>query len=103
MSFSSEIFFHVLTMQYLCGIYILIQSIYNVSSRCFSCSYKLYMLIFDLDVDECADGYGNCQHTCSNTAGSYKCSCNNGYRLKDDDHLCEGTELITNGVCEKPK
>ena len=36
-----------------------------------------------LDVDECARNNGGCDHTCTNTAGSYACSCRAGYLLAD--------------------
>ena len=31
------------------------------------------------DINECNSNY--CDHTCENTAGSYKCSCKEGYYL----------------------
>jgi len=33
------------------------------------------------DVNECTGGSHGCQHTCTNTAGSYTCSCRTGYSL----------------------
>ena len=44
------------------------------------------------DVDECTDGNGGCQHTCVNTAGSYYCSCDNGYDLVNFTN-CTGESL----------
>ena len=43
-----------------------------------------------LDIDECATNNGDCQHICSNIAGSRICSCNSGYRLNSDDETCRG-------------
>ncbi|CAH3124980.1 unnamed protein product, partial [Porites lobata] len=43
-----------------------------------------------LDKDECALANGGCQHTCTNTYGSYKCSCYSGYQLKPDGLTCQG-------------
>ena len=48
------------------------------------------------DINECEfarttdylDPNDPCLHECENRLGSYKCSCKDGYRLKDD--LCEG-------------
>ncbi|XP_046676380.1 epidermal growth factor-like protein 8 isoform X2 [Homalodisca vitripennis] len=39
------------------------------------------------DIDECLHK-SPCPHICSNTAGSYKCSCRTGYRLAPDLHSC---------------
>ena len=33
------------------------------------------------DIDECSDNNGGCQHNCTNTEGSYYCTCFNGYDL----------------------
>jgi hypothetical protein len=33
------------------------------------------------DIDECAEGTAQCQHTCTNTPGGYECSCRPGYQL----------------------
>ncbi|XP_012942941.1 hemicentin-1 [Aplysia californica] len=40
------------------------------------------------DRDECAEGRAVCQHNCTNTMGSYKCSCPPGYRLNMDGYSC---------------
>jgi len=40
------------------------------------------------DIDECAELNGECQHNCTNTNGSYSCSCNKGYKLSEDEHNC---------------
>ena len=42
------------------------------------------------DIDECAENTDGCAHNCHNTAGSYYCSCNTGYRLNADGHACDG-------------
>lgn len=43
-----------------------------------------------VDVNECSQGTSNCSKyaTCTNTFGSYKCSCNNGYH--GDGFTCDG-------------
>ncbi|CAL5228469.1 g11610 [Coccomyxa viridis] len=33
------------------------------------------------DIDECAEGTAQCQHTCSNIPGGYECSCRDGFQL----------------------
>lgn len=40
------------------------------------------------DVNECATANGKCDQQCTNTYGSYYCSCRNGYRL-EGDYVCE--------------
>lgn len=42
------------------------------------------------DINECASNNADCQHTCSNTDGSFECSCRNGYTLGSDGLLCIG-------------
>lgn len=45
------------------------------------------------DVDECNDTALNyCDHSCTNTIGSYNCSCDDGYRLSSDGHTCLGNK-----------
>ena len=39
------------------------------------------MVFFPIDIDECTDENNPCDHTCTNTDGSFKCGCNEGYRL----------------------
>ena len=41
-----------------------------------------------IDIDECL--LSPCNHTCTNTAGSFQCSCNDGYELDDDGRTCNG-------------
>jgi hypothetical protein len=43
-----------------------------------------------VDIDECTEGTSGCSHICSNTEGSYICSCQSGYRLDNDNHGCRG-------------
>ena len=53
---------------------------------------KKYLILNEslLDINECLTDNGGCTQTCSNTAGSYKCSCKNGYKLSNDSHTCTG-------------
>ncbi|MGI4458269.1 hypothetical protein ACR2WA_25390 [Klebsiella pneumoniae] len=51
------------------------------------------------DIDECADGSnGGCAHVCTNTDGSYECSCNAGYVLNADGHACDDVDECTAGT-----
>ena len=43
-----------------------------------------------LDINECKTNNGGCQHSCSNTVGSYSCTCNGGYELHSDEETCDG-------------
>ena len=52
------------------------------------------MLYFS-DIFECCNGNGGCEHTCTNTAGSYYCTCNTGYSLNSDKHKCDGKVYIS--------
>lgn len=42
-----------------------------------------------VDINECAIENGFCEHICTNTYGSYFCSCDAGYRLYRK-RFCEG-------------
>ena len=46
-----------------------------------------------IEINECERGTDLCEHTCTNTAGSYYCSCNTGYHLETNDYNCSGTIL----------
>ena len=52
------------------------------------CRRSLHDLPLYIDVNECSDSNGGCQHNCTNTIGSYYCSCAAGYSLDDNDHRC---------------
>ena len=45
---------------------------------------------FPLDYDECTGNNGGCDQTCSNTVGSFFCSCGDGYMLDVDMTSCNG-------------
>ena len=42
------------------------------------------------DVNECLTDNGGCNQTCTNTQGSYVCSCIGQYTLDDNQHDCIG-------------
>ena len=48
------------------------------------------VLVALLDIDECVQSNGGCQHVCKNTNGSYFCTCRSGYILGENKHHCEG-------------
>ena len=49
---------------------------------------QLYICISD--IDECEQGSDGCDHNCTNTVGSYYCTCMDGYELESDNHTCTG-------------
>lgn len=44
--------------------------------------------IISTDIDECHSNNGGCQQNCINTAGSYKCSCHDGFVRNQDLKTC---------------
>ena len=51
-----------------------------------------------VDVNECLDNNGGCSDNCTNTNGSYYCSCFSGFELLSDNHNCEGNKMIYNSI-----
>ena len=43
-----------------------------------------------LDINECLEDTDNCAQTCTDTDGSYTCSCDAGYELANDGLQCDG-------------
>ena len=44
-----------------------------------------------IDIDECDTNTSTCEQLCSNTIGSFVCSCMDGYRLNvTDNSTCDG-------------
>ena len=55
-----------------------------------------------VDVDECSDGVnGGCEVYCTNTAGSYECSCPSGYRLTNGTACAEINECEEDSPCDQ--
>ena len=52
-----------------------------------SCVFIVYNTI---DINECANNGGGCEHNCVNLLGSYECSCREGYSLAVDGFSCNG-------------
>ena len=46
--------------------------------------------MFTTDVDECSTNNGGCDHVCTNTVGSFNCSCNDSFSLNTDGATCDG-------------
>ena len=61
-----------------------------------TCTHANHGFHYDyIDVDECADFNGGCQHNCTNTIGSHYCTCAGGYLLNDDGHSCTGIGMLS--------
>ena len=58
------------------------------------CIYTIHDVYHDLDINECQQGTSGCSQICTNTPGSYKCSCYAGYHLSNDSHTCIGQTLL---------
>ena len=60
--------------------------------------HVFYLIItcssFWLDINECATNNGGCGQVCTNTVGSYSCSCNTGYTLSSNQKSCTGMNLF---------
>ena len=52
--------------------------------------YRINCLCPCSDIDECVAGTHQCEHNCTNTVGSYTCSCRDGYSLSADGRRCNG-------------
>lgn len=50
-------------------------------------AYFVYKII--LDIDECRNSSGGCEQLCTNTIGSFFCSCNKGFNLTNSV-FCSG-------------
>lgn len=50
-----------------------------------------------LDINECLDGNGDCEHECINEVGTYRCACREGFRLREDNRTCERTNPSSEG------
>ena len=58
------------------------------SISCFTTACSIYFLT---DINECTNNNGGCEDVCTNTIGSYTCSCQSiGYYLDNDKHNCSG-------------
>ncbi len=52
------------------------------------------------DVDECKSNNGGCAQTCTNSAGSFACSCNAGYTLAADGKACTNNNDCAPNPCQ---
>ena len=45
-----------------------------------------------IDINECSEESHNCDQICTNTVGSFKCSCADGFKLSSDGRTCSGIQ-----------
>ena len=73
---------------------------YTLGADSRSCSGKQFVdlirhfISYMLDINECATNNGGCSQNCTNTFGSFVCSCMAGYTLGADSRSCNGTYVI---------
>jgi fibulin 1/2 len=48
------------------------------------------LFVSESDIIECEEQTDRCAQNCTNSAGSYTCSCDSGYRLQSDGYSCNG-------------
>lgn len=65
---------------------------------------QLFVLnIISLDIDECMIMNGGCDTHCTNSEGSYECTCSDGYALMPDMRSCAGKRMKTQSCFKKKK
>lgn len=55
-----------------------------------------HFTIFSLDINECDEGIDGCHQICTNTNGSFECSCQPEFVLQSDQSTCNGILSIMN-------
>ena len=57
-------------------------------------NYNIYLVFlcstFSAEIDECEVMTDNCHQNCTNTEGSFTCSCSSGFILLSDERSCAG-------------
>ena len=71
--------------------------VYYVYTCIYSTCKCLYVCMHEYnvpsaDINECTSGSDLCSQVCINSDGGYKCSCNDGYKLQDDEVTCVGND-----------
>ena len=66
----------------------------NVNMHSIVITY-LHAISSKLDINECATSNGGCNQHCTNTPGSFQCSCNNGFSLSSNGRTCVDNDECT--------
>ena len=45
---------------------------------------------YRVDIDECEENTDGCEYNCTNTMGSFICTCPDGFEVGSDDRSCVG-------------
>ena len=57
------------------------------------------IMVLTLDINECVLNISGCSQNCTNTIGSFYCSCYHGYQLAADLISCSGNRNFIISVC----
>ena len=60
---------------------------------------EIMLNVFFPDINECQASNGRCSQTCTNTVGSFECSCDTGYTLASDNLGCNGKHQLSHECC----
>ena len=69
------------------------QKCYGNHKRCLYIAINLNNIIVNIiaDIDECGLNSTLCDQVCTNTDGSYMCTCIEGYQLIEGTNHCQGS------------
>lgn len=81
------------------SLYITKLTLVNSSRRPHFRSFLIVTTLYLSDADECKINNGGCQHFCTDTPGSYTCSCKPGYKLMSNGRSCQGQERVVRYAC----
>ena len=76
------------------------KNVVKVNSHSFSILYQVWsdndssVVPIISDINECTLNVDGCDHTCTNTLGSYYCRCRSGYRLATGGRTCQGNYCL---------
>ena len=59
----------------------------------------MQLVLHTLDINECGSNNGGCNQLCTNTAGSFTCSCRTGFTLGSNRQTCVGEFYYWRVIC----
>ena len=69
-------------------------SVHEYQFTFMSIPYNYMNALLPPDINECSTNNGGCAHNCTNTQGSFRCSCRSGFQLASDRRGCNGKALL---------